>query len=324
MQEPLFLKPIFHSKLWGGRKLEKDFGYTLPDGNIGECWAISGHLHGPNEVANGTYKGKLLSDLYVSEPQLFGQPQLKRFPLLIKILDAESALSVQVHPDDDYAEVHENDSGKTECWYVINAEPDAYLIYGHRAKSKEQLAQMIKAGAWNELLRKQPVKAGDFFYVPSGTVHALTKGIEVLETQQSSDVTYRMYDWDRVDKHTGKKRSLHIQQSLDVITVPFEMPKITSKVSHEGDSTITKLVSPPDSKYFSVFENEIKGTVDYHRGKNPFMLYSVIKGQGVLEIGGKQYTIVKGQHFIVPNGVLDWSISGDLLLISSTPSPGNY
>lgn len=324
MQEPLFLKPIFHPKLWGGRKLENDFGYKLPDGNIGECWAISGHSHGPNEVANGPYKGKLLSDLYVTEPQLFGQPQSKRFPLLVKILDAEAALSVQVHPNDEYAQKYENDRGKTECWYVINAEPGAYLIYGHHAKSKAQLEQMIKTGDWNELLRKQPVKTGDFFYVPSGTVHALTKGIEVLETQQSSDITYRIYDWDRVDKRTGKKRSLHIQQSLNVITVPFKMPEVASERTHKGNSIITKLVSPPDSKYFSVFENKINGTVDYHRGRNPFMLYSVISGQGKLEIDGNQYAIAKGQHFIIPNDVLSWNISGNLLLISSTPSPGNY
>lgn len=324
MQEPLFLEPIFHHKLWGGRQLESDFNYNLPEGNVGECWAISGHPHGPNKIASGQYAGKLLSDLYVEHPTLFGHPKMKRFPLLTKILDAEAPLSIQVHPDDEYARKHANDLGKTECWYVINARPGAYLIYGHHAKNLSQLKEMIKEGDWEKLLRKQPVKTGDFIYVPSGTIHALTAGIEVLETQQSSDTTYRLYDWDRVDKQTGKKRELHINQSVDVIRVPFQQIKLHQTIVHKGQSTITTLVSPPQSKYFSVFKNEIQDTVEYSMGDNPFMLYSVLNGKGTLTVSGKKYYLTKGQHFIIPNNVVNWTIDGKLMLISSTPSVNKY
>ena len=153
-----------------------------------------------------------LRDVYLKHPELFGNPKAKEFPLLVKFLDANDNLSVQVHPDDGYARKMENDSGKTESWYVMQADPGAYIIYGHHAKNREELADMIHKGEWDKLLRKVPVKAGDFFYVPAGTIHALTKGCLVIETQQSSDVTYRLYDYDRVGKD-GKKRELHTQKS---------------------------------------------------------------------------------------------------------------
>ncbi|MDT6979248.1 mannose-6-phosphate isomerase, class I [Levilactobacillus zymae] len=324
MQEPLFLRPVFHQKLWGGRQLERDFDYDLPAGDIGECWVISGHPHGPNQIANGVYKGQLLSDIYITQPELFGHPQMKRFPLLTKILDAEAPLSVQVHPGDEYAAANAHDLGKTECWYVIHAEPGAYLIYGHHAQTKAQLTEMVQKGDWEHLLRKQPVKSGDFVYVPSGTIHALTAGIEVLETQQSSDTTYRLYDWDRVDQVTGKKRALHIQQSLDVITVPFQQPNLHQDSVQCGKSTITELVGPPQSRYFSVFKNDINDTVKYDDRRGPYMLFSVIRGQGTLTVAGKHYSLVKGQHFIIPHDVSTWEISGQMLLISSTPSAKNY
>lgn len=324
MVEPLFLEPVFHEKIWGGRRLEKDFGYHLPDGKIGECWAISGHPHGTNQVKNGPYAGQKLSDLYVNEPQLFDHPQMKRFPLLIKILDAEASLSIQVHPDDQYAEEHENDLGKTECWYVIHAEPVAYLIYGHHAQTKEQLSQWVNEGKWDKLLRKQPVKTGDFVFVPHGTIHALTKGIEVLETQQSSDVTYRLYDYDRVDQKTGKKRALHTEQSLDVIQVPFKPLKLTQKVEQMEQAVHTTLVAPPISPYFTVYKDEINGQAHYTLGKRPYLLYSVINGQGTLKIDQHEYSIKKGDHFIIPYGSQSWSFNGKLLLISSCPSLDKY
>ena len=131
MTEPLFLKPVFHEKIWGGRRLAEDFNYDIPDGTIGECWAISGHPHGPNVIENGEFKGQLLPDVYAQHPEVFGNPKSKVFPLLTKILDAEASLSVQVHPDNAYAEEHEHELGKTECWYVIHADEGAYLTYGH-------------------------------------------------------------------------------------------------------------------------------------------------------------------------------------------------
>lgn len=228
MSEPYFLKPVFHEKIWGGTKLHDDFGYDIPSDHTGECWAISAHPHGPATVENGPYAGMTLDQVWAQHRDVFGNAKGDVFPLLTKILDASEDLSVQVHPDDAYAAEHEHELGKTECWYVIAAEPGATMIYGHHAKTREQLAEWINNGEWDKLLRRVPVKAGDFLYVPSGTIHAVGKGIMVLETQQSSDTTYRLYDWDRVDKTTGKKRELHLQQSIDTTNVPHHDPDLNN------------------------------------------------------------------------------------------------
>lgn len=319
MSEPLFLNPVFHEKLWGGRLLEKDFGYHLPGGKIGECWAISGHPHGTNSVENDEYQGMLLSDIYIKYPELFGNPKSKIFPLLIKFLDAEDSLSVQVHPDNEYAKLHEGELGKTECWYVLHAEPGAYLTYGHSAKTRKELKQMIENGDWNNLLKKKYVKTGDFVYVPSGTIHALNKGIEVIETQQSSDTTYRLYDYDRVEKKTGKKRELHLQQSIDVTTVPYQEPTLAIKSQKIGSSTVTVLVEPPISPYFSVYKWDVADELSLQRGNKPYVLASVIEGSGNLIVNGQQYSIQKGTNFILTHNINEWKITGKLRLICSNP-----
>ncbi|MFC6322924.1 mannose-6-phosphate isomerase, class I [Companilactobacillus baiquanensis] len=314
--EPLFLKPVFHEKMWGGRKLER-FNYDLPAGDIGECWAISGHPHGRSEVENGEFAGQYIDDLWKNHSELFGHPEGKVFPLLTKILDAEASLSVQVHPDNEYAWKHEHELGKTECWYIIDAEPGSYLIYGHNAKNKQELDQMIESGDWDDLLRKVPVKTGDFFYVPSGTVHALNKGIMALETQQSSDTTYRLYDYDRVEKSTGKKRELHIQQSEDTITVPHKDPKLDIQTQIDGKNKFTTFVQPPISPYFSVYRWEIKepATLKHNIGK--YTLISVIDGSGKISVDGKDYDLKKGVHLIVPATIKEWTVDGSLDIIAS-------
>ncbi|WP_195701272.1 mannose-6-phosphate isomerase, class I [Companilactobacillus futsaii] len=317
MSEPLFLKPVFHEKLWGGRKLETEFGYDIPDGTIGECWAISGHPHGKEQVVNGEFAGQILADLWNDHKELFGNPKGKVFPLLTKILDANASLSVQVHPDNEYAEKHEHELGKTECWYVIDAEPGSYLIYGHNAKNKAELDQMIESGDWDHLLRKVPVKKGEFYYVPSGTVHALNKGIMVLETQQSSDTTYRLYDYDRVDKTTGKKRDLHIKQSEDTITVPHKDPKLDIQSKEVGKNKFTTFVQPPISPFFSVYHWEIKEPAQLHHQIGKYTLISVLSGEGKITADGKDYDLKKGTHLIVPATIDEWTLSGDLDIIAS-------
>lgn len=317
MAEPFFLTPVFHEKIWGGRRLATDFNYQLPDGKIGECWAISGHPHGPSQIANGRYQGQPLPDIYRDHPELFGNSHSTVFPLLTKILDAEASLSVQVHPDDEYAAEHEHELGKTECWYVISAEPGSYLTYGHSAKTRAQLKDLIDHQEWGQLFLKRPVKAGDFVYVPSGTIHALNKGIVVLETQQSSDTTYRLYDYDRVDATTGQKRALHLQQATDVTTVPFEEPHLTPVVEYRGSSTITTLVAPPLSPYFTVYKWEVSGELSL-TAQRPYTLVSVIKGQGQLTVDGDAYPLQKGDHFLLPADVTAWTLTGELTMIAST------
>ena len=314
MQEPMFLKPVFQEKIWGGSRLRSVFGFDIPNDKIGEDWAISAHPHGVSVVENGEYQGQKLDELWQNHKELFGNPTEPVFPLLIKILDAEDELSVQVHPDDAYGMKHEGELGKTECWYIIDAEPGAEIIYGHHAKTREELAEMIQEGRWDDLLKKVPVKKGDFFYVPSGTIHAIGKGIMILETQQSSDTTYRVYDYDRKDAN-GNTRELHIQQSIDVTTVPAITPQIQMKEVRKGNSS---LVTYLETEFFNVYEWDIKGITSFKK-QAPYTLATVIDGAGELFVNEKIYPLTKGASFILPNDVTEWTVQGELSIIASEP-----
>ena len=314
MQEPMFLKPVFQEKIWGGSRLRSVFGFDIPNDKIGEDWAISAHPHGVSVVENGEYQGQKLDELWQNHKELFGNPTEPVFPLLIKILDAEDELSVQVHPDDAYGMKHEGELGKTECWYIIDAEPGAEIIYGHHAKTREELAEMIQEGRWDDLLKKVPVKKGDFFYVPSGTIHAIGKGIMILETQQSSDTTYRVYDYDRIDAN-GNTRELHIQQSIDVTTVPAITPQIQMKEVRKGNSSIVTYL---ETEFFNVYEWDIKGITSFKK-QAPYTLATVIDGAGELVVNEKIYPLTKGASFILPNDVTEWTVQGELSIIASEP-----
>ena len=180
MSQPLFLQSVMQEKIWGGTRLRDEFGYEIPSDHVGEYWAISAHPHGVSVVKNGPYAGMGLDQLYAEHRELFGNRPEPVFPLLTKILDANDWLSVQVHPDDAYGMEHEGELGKTECWYIIAADEGAEIIYGHHAQSKEELRQMIEVKEWDDLLARVPVKAGDFFYVPSGTMLHIEQSIDVL------------------------------------------------------------------------------------------------------------------------------------------------
>lgn len=311
MAQALFLHSVMHEKIWGGNRLSTEFGYSIPSQTTGEYWAISAHPNGVSVVANGDYAGIPLDQLYAERRDLFGNSPSPVFPLLTKILDADDWLSVQVHPDDAYGLEHEGELGKTECWYVIAAEEGAEIIYGHEAKSRQELAKMIEEKAWDKLLTRVPVVAGDFFYVPSGTMHAIGKGIMILETQQSSDTTYRVYDFDRTD-HQGQLRELHIQQSIDVMTIgePANSHPDTIQV---GDLTATTYVSNP---FFTVYKWTIDGHVEMKQNA-PYYLVSVLDGQGQLTVDGQQTPLSKGDHFILPSDVTKWTFDGQLSLIVS-------
>lgn len=229
-----------------------------------------------------------LNELWDQHRELFGNAEGKVFPLLTKILDASQDLSVQVHPDNEYAEEHEHELGKTESWYVIKAKPGAMLYYGHNATTREEFADMIHHKQWKKLLQKMPVKEGDFVYVPHGMVHAVGAGIMVIETQQSSDTTYRMYDFDRVDQETGKLRELHIQQSIDTVEVPFKMPTLNHEEWDVGDVHVTQFVM---AEYFGVFKLAVAGTGNFENKDGKYVLLSVIDGQCVLKIGQQEYKL---------------------------------
>ena len=196
--QPLFLKPVFKEMIWGGSALRELFNYDIPSDNTGECWAISAHKNGDCMVTTkegSDYSGKTLSELWKNNKELWGESgKAEVFPLLTKLISAETDLSIQVHPDDEYAKAHENGSlGKTECWYVVDAKEGATIVIGHNAKDKEELEKYISEKNFKGLIREIPVKKGDFFFIEPGTVHAIKGGTVILETQQNSDITYRLY-----------------------------------------------------------------------------------------------------------------------------------
>ncbi len=314
MSEPLFLQSVMQEKIWGGTKLRDEFGYEIPSDKVGEYWAISAHPHGVSTIKNGRFAGQGLDKVYAEHRELFGNSNEPVFPLLTKILDANDWLSVQVHPDDHYAMEHEGELGKTECWYVIAADEGAEIIYGHSAQSREELRQQIEKKEWEKLLTKVPVKAGDFFYVPSGTMHAIGSGILILETQQSSDTTYRVYDFDRKDDE-GNLRELHLEKSIDVLNIGA--PANSRPVTVKADDLMSTLLVASD--FFAVYKWEVSGKVNIEKTV-AYLLVSVLAGRGVLTVDGETYPIAKGDHFILPSDVEEWTFEGkNLEMIVSHP-----
>ena len=311
----IILEPVFHEKIWGGRRLAEDFGYDIPEGKIGECWAISAHPHGDCVVASGAFVGEKLSYLWDVHHELFGDAKGDRFPLLIKILDAHDDLSVQVHPDDSYAAEHEHGSlGKRECWYVLDAEPDTDIIIGQRARNRQELAQMIDEGRWDDMLNLVPIHKGDFFRIDPGTIHAIKGGTLILETQQSSDVTYRVYDYDRVGAD-GKPRELHIQQSLDVVNYDL-VPPVSGRVTAPEVDGVTELMACDN---FVVKKIAVQGEKVVAQ-PYPFLCVSVIEGTGSVQVESNMaqpHILHKGSHFIAPAQSGDLTFSGDMTLIVS-------
>ena len=303
----IFLNPNFSHTVWGGDKLRTEFGYEVEGDDIGECWGISAHPQGDNTVRDGFYEGVFLSELWDKKRGLFGDVQGDRFPLLTKIISAKDDLSIQVHPDDEYAKVHENGSlGKTECWYILDAEPGSKLVVGHNAKTKDELIQMIDQGRWDELINSVEIKAGDFIQIDPGTVHAICGGVTLLETQQSSDITYRLYDYDRLQN--GKLRQLHLDQSKDVITVPA--PCVDDMIIHDtSDEEVVKLIS---CDYYEVYRILCRDELNVSLDK-PFVLMSVVEGSGIID----SQPVKKGDHFIVPAGYGQIGMLGDMKLIAS-------
>jgi mannose-6-phosphate isomerase class I len=309
MKEIIFLEPVFHSMIWGGNKLATDFGFNIPNEHTGECWAISAHKNGDCLIKNGKYRGQTLSWLWDNHREEFGDSEGKEFPLLVKIIDANKDLSVQVHPDDEYARVNENAAfGKTECWYILDCDDDGEIVIGHNAQDKQELKSMIQDNQWQKLLRVRKIKKGEFFQIEPGTVHAIKKGTVLLETQQNSDITYRLYDYDRLDH--GKPRQLHIEQSIDVIRCPHLDAAVSVEdnivdVNYEQQELV-------HCGYYTVQKLNIHGKQEFIQDKK-FLDFSVISGNG--SIDGNE--LKKGDSFILPYGYGSYQLAGNMELIIS-------
>ena len=214
---PLLLQPAFKDYLWGGQRLKAEYNKNCELNPLAESWEVSCHADGESVISNGEYAGLNLSGFLAQNPAALGFKRKQNIlPLLIKLLDSKQSLSVQVHPGNKYAKKHLNDSGKTEMWYVLDCEPNSYIYLGFKKRtSKKKFEDSIEKGTLTDLLNKITVKKGDVFFIPAGTIHALGAGIVIAEVQQSSNATFRVYDFGRTGAD-GRPRQLHIKQALDV------------------------------------------------------------------------------------------------------------
>ncbi len=302
--------PVFKQMVWGGTRLGSDFGYEIPGDSTGECWGIAAHKNGDATIETEEFKGETLRSLWEKRRDLFGNLSGEVFPLLIKIIDAKADLSIQVHPDDAYAAEHEDGSlGKMECWYIIDCPEDAELVVGHNATTREELADMIHNKKWDQFIRRIPIKKGDLIQIDPGTVHAITSGCLLLETQQNSDITYRVYDYDRLVD--GKLRQLHVEQSIDVIQVPAK--SVEDSKLHTQDLPKNQWNELIACKYYRIFKLTLDGEIAFKQ-THPFLNLSVIEGEGTCN--GE--TVKKGDHLILPCGFGDVKMTGKMTVIAST------
>lgn len=247
---PLTFEPVFKPYTWGGRKLARVVGRRTPPGKIAESWEISAHPSGPTPVRDGAFAGRMLADLQRElGTALVGRRSREalareRFPLLIKLLDANEWLSVQVHPNDAYALEHEGDLGKTEMWVILDADPGAELIFGFAHEiDRAQLRQAIRQERLEPLLHRLPARAGDAFFVPAGLVHALGPGLLLVEIQQSSDATYRLFDWGR-DPGGARPRPLHVEPALEVLDLGAVRPgPVEPRPRRSGDGRVVETLA---------------------------------------------------------------------------------
>jgi len=308
MNSLIFLSPVFKETIWGGTRLRTAAGFDIPNDHTGENWCISAHPHGDCQIANGKYQGKTLSWLYTNHRELFGNLSSAQFPVLIKWIDANEHLSVQVHPDDQYAKKNEGSIGKSECWYVIDCDEGAQMVMGHRASSKEEIKKAIALDHYDELLNTVIIHPGEFYWIPSGTLHAICKGSLIYEVQQSSDITYRVYDYHRKDAN-GNERELHIQKSLDVISVPSTGCAIAPKFKNDGDLTQVNFI---DNELFRITKFTLDGSCCFINDE-PMRMITVLEGEGSCN----QQPIRQGDSFIIPATVSTLNYQGKMIWIET-------
>ena len=296
----LQLVPLFKERIWGGQKL-KNFYQDLPSGDIGECWGISAHPQGDSKIANGLVKGQSLSQVYHQHPQWFNGAKSSRFPLLVKMIDAREDLSVQVHPNNAYALANEHDLGKHEAWVVLDVGDQARIQLGHTALTPSSFKEAILHQQWQSLLRYEPLATNDVIDIAPGTLHALCAGTVVLEIQQSSDVTYRAYDYHRLDK-LGQPRTLHLPQAMAVTTVPFVAPKQTKL----NKNLLNKLQPLIHNEHFIVEACGVDSTKDVLIPHDQYRLATVIEGNIFID----QQPFQQGDHFIITSTVKQFTLSG--------------
>ena len=322
LHKPFLLKPAGKDYLWGGDRLNYDFKKNIAMSPLAETWECSTHPDGMSIVASGEFCGQTLSDVLKAHPEFSGtHPHIKdELPILIKFIDAKKDLSVQVHPNDEYARKYENGQlGKTEMWYVLDASPYARLVYGlnHRT-SKNTIRQAIETGQLEKYLQKVPIQKDDVFYIEAGTVHAIGAGALIAEIQENSNLTYRLYDYDRVDKD-GKKRPLHVEKALEVADLNGNAePKQPMRVLKYRQGYASELLCR--CRYFQV-ERILLNTETNHNmitfrvGDTSFNVFLCVGGCGVMFFGNESLPFFKGDCIFIPAESMEIKIHGKASLL---------
>ena len=326
--KPFLLSPVGKAYLWGGSRLNDDFSKNIPLSPLAESWECSIHPDGTSTVASGEHKGQLLFDVLKAHPEYLGSHPMTtnngELPILIKFIDAKQDLSIQVHPDDKFAKVNERGSlGKTEMWYILDAARDAHLVYGFQHDMESEiLKESLEQGTIEKYVQKIPVRKDDVFFIEPGTVHAIGAGALVAEIQENSNITYRLYDYDRVDKH-GKKRELHLEKGMAVANLKSSAePRQPMRVLKYRKGYATELLGR--CRYFQV-ERMIMNT-ERHRqmaalktGSNTFMVLLCTEGCGTLFTEDCDFVhFFRGDCIFIPADSVPLKLHGkaQLLLVS--------
>ena len=290
---PLKLKSVLKDIIWGGTALSENFAKGTPGQKIAEAWVLTLREDGENIIENGKFEGKKLSEVIGGSTE---------FPLLIKLIDARDKLSVQVHPDDNYAKKEGLPAGKTEMWYILDAAPGAKLVYGMKKDtflSDDMIRQAANNGTLEDHMNFVNVKKGDVFFIPAGLVHAIGEGILIAEVQQNSNTTYRMYDYNRKDKD-GNTRELHLEKALEVINKDLPNSECGAQITEQGSFFTTKLLCKCD--YFCTELLELHG--GKHTLTSEKMVFALcLSGNGYFIHNGEKYNFTKGDSYLFPKEI---------------------
>ncbi|KAF2081220.1 type I phosphomannose isomerase catalytic subunit [Flavobacterium sharifuzzamanii] len=306
---PLQFEPILKERIWGGEKLKTILNKPIVSKITGESWELSTVQGDVSVVANGVLKGKSLMDLIDETPDAILGTKVyerfgKQFPLLFKYLDAREDLSIQVHPNDKLAKERHNSFGKTEMWYVMQADADARIIVGFKEdSSKEEYLKHLHDNTLVSILDDVKAKSGDVFFLETGTVHAIGAGLVVAEIQQTSDITYRLYDFDRVDAQ-GNKRELHVDLALDAINYN----KVDTQKKYDSKTNTSNVVV--DCPYFTTNFIPLEDKVEVSKSGETFTVYMCIEGSFEIEYDGFKHTYIKGDTVLVPAAINAFVLSG--------------
>lgn len=319
--KPFKLRPAAQDYLWGGSRLNDDYNLELPVSPLAEAWMCSTHPYGVTTLENGDK----LTDVLSAHPEWLGSHVLQitngkpELPILIKLIDAKQDLSVQVHPDDEYALKHESELGKTEMWYVLAARKNSELIYGFREDMEPgRVRKAIADGSIGMYLNHVPVHKDDLFYIEAGTVHAIGAGCLVVEIQESSNITYRLYDYDRVDKR-GEKRDLHIDKALEVARLSSSAaPRQPMRVLRYRNGSASELLTR--CRYFHVehvlLNTENRKLAEFRTGSNSFHALVCVDGCGVLFGEGFMLNFFKGDCIFVPADSIPLKVHGKAQILN--------